>query len=267
MNIIKNAVLSLSKYIELVPAKSTSEESLRSLVNSLHPIHPGVEMVRLGPRGDGGYVVPDDLEEVGTCISPGVGPISEFEADCADLGMNVILADRTVDKPSTSHENFEFIRSNVGSFVGENLTTIDDIVEKNIVKVDGDILLQIDIEGSEYEVIHNMSVDLLKRSRIIVVEFHRMHHMFYEQFFSFASRAFEKLLSTHECVHIHPNNTGGLLKKDEFSIPRLMEFTFLRKERIQEKQIRHNFPHPLDEDNKENNHIELPECWYGGSHL
>lgn len=37
------------------------------------------DLIRLGPNGDGGYLVPDDLTGIEACFSPGVCATSEFE--------------------------------------------------------------------------------------------------------------------------------------------------------------------------------------------
>ena len=70
-------------------------------------------------------------------------------------------------------------------------------------------------------------------------------------------------MQTHACVHIHPNNIEGSLKKGGLDIPRVMEFTFLRKDRIKHSDYKINFPNPLDCDNTPNPHLVLPKCWYG----
>jgi hypothetical protein len=38
-----------------------SAGSLSDLIRSLHPIDAGPKLIRIGPDGDGGYLVPDDL--------------------------------------------------------------------------------------------------------------------------------------------------------------------------------------------------------------
>jgi hypothetical protein len=39
-----------------------------------------VPLIRLGADGDGGYLVPDDLEDVAACFSPGVDDRASFES-------------------------------------------------------------------------------------------------------------------------------------------------------------------------------------------
>ena len=67
--------------------------SLSTLVSSLHPIDPGVPLVRIGPDGDGGYLVPDALDGIAHAFSPGVSTESGFEAELAERGMDVVVTD------------------------------------------------------------------------------------------------------------------------------------------------------------------------------
>ena len=59
--------------------RRTQTQDLRELIRALHPAVPGRELIRLGPEGDGGYLLPDDLDGVQCCFSPGVSTESRFE--------------------------------------------------------------------------------------------------------------------------------------------------------------------------------------------
>ena len=107
-----------------------------------------------------------------------------------------------------------------------------------------------------------MSNSLLKRFRIIVIEFHWLNKLWNEEFFNMASSTFEKILQNHTCVHIHPNNYCGIDKHDGVEIPIMAEFTFLRNDRIFNKKPQTIFEHELDFDNTSNSHISLPKSWY-----
>src|SRR5690606_29241523 len=128
---------------------------------------------------------------------------------------------------------------------------------------DGDLLLQIDIEGAEYEVLLSVTEPLLAQFRIIVAELHHLQHLFDRRFFAVASRALSRLARTHTVVHIHPNNCCGSVKGYGLEIPRIAEFTFLRNDRFRTRLPRHDFPHPLDAANiRTKPSLPLPRCWY-----
>ena len=242
---------------------STEKKQLELLLNKLHPVSCNKGLIRLGPKSDGGYLIPNDLEEIEGCFSPGVGFISLFEKDCANRGMKVFLADKSVDKPKQFHEHFVFTKKHIGIMNNDSFMTIDDWVESSLPGSKMDLLLQMDIEGSEYEVLLSTSSDILQRFRIIVIEFHSLNELCRKSFFTLASRVFEKLLQTHTCVHNHPNNYSDLIKFKGLEIPATMELTFLRNDRISNPSFAKIFPHSLDADNAGNYpSLPLPKCWY-----
>jgi hypothetical protein len=240
----------------------TKRESLQRLLEKLHPISSGFDLIRLGPNGDGGYLVPDDLEGIEACFSPGVSDQSGFEKDCADFGMKVFLADRSVDQPAETHDLFNFTKKHIGIVRGDGFMTMDDWVEKSLPDSDSDLLLQMDIEGYEYETILGISEDLIRRFRVMVIEFHDLPQLWNQAYYRLASRAFEKILETHSCVHIHPNNYEDTIEYHDLELPVFGEFTFHRNDRIKENSYVHTFPHPLDFDNCDNPHITLPGSMY-----
>ncbi len=229
----------------------------QSIIPRLYPADTDMHLIRFGPHGDGGYLIPNDLVGISACFSPGVSIISGFEKDCADRGMRVYLADASVDAPSESHHLFEFSKTFIGGYSRENFITLDQWVAKSSEETINDFMMQMDIEGYEYEALSAVSVELMKRFRIIVIEFHGVDNLDRNKV-----RVFKKLLNTHTCVHIHPNNCCGFVRLFNIEIPRVMEFTFLRKDRIKNSFYRRDFPHPLDSDNTSNPSLPLPACWY-----
>ncbi|GAA8412671.1 hypothetical protein Hpkin62_11520 [Helicobacter pylori] len=59
----------------------TPKEKIESFIKSLHPIKTEHELVRLGAKYDGGYLVPNDFKGIKALFSPGVGNESAFEED------------------------------------------------------------------------------------------------------------------------------------------------------------------------------------------
>ncbi len=247
-------------------SKKTAQSDLQTLMRKLYPvIEEKTELIRLGPLGDGGYLLPNDIIDIEACFSPGVSTKSGFEKDCANLGMKVFLADKSVEQPTETHELFHFIPKYVGATTNDEFITLDDWVNTLLPGTESDLLLQMDIEGFEYEVFQATSSSLMHRFRIIIVEFHSLDELWNQGFFRLASRVFDKILQTHVCTHIHPNNCCGSIEKDDLEIPRLLEFTFIRRDRLQKSRFVNTFPHPLDYDNTGQPPLPLPKCWYFSS--
>lgn len=119
-----------------------------------------------------------------------------------------------------------------------------------------------DIEGAEWDTLLQMPEELFLRFRIMVIEFHFMDNLFNEPFFRICHKVFKKILNSHEVVHIHPNNVHKSEAVLGIEIPRFMEFTFLRKDRIKVHKPAIKFPHPLDRDCTKNKSYYLPKIWY-----
>ena len=243
-------------------APPTKKEAIESLLDALSPVVPQCGMMRLGPNRDGGYVLPDDLDGIAACFSPGVSNISGFELECAERGMEVFMADKSVDHPAEQHARFHFLKKYIGATTNDDFITLDQWVTDSEVTPEGDLLLQMDIEGYEWETLLSVSDALLRRCRILVMELHSLDQLWNQPFYSIVSRALFKVLQNHACVHIHPNNCSESIRYLGLEIPPIMEFTFLRKDRIKECHDATSFPHPLDVNNAKHPTLVLPKCWY-----
>lgn len=262
-NLLKSILAKSFKIIDAFPTRQTNKEELNNFIKLLYPISTDKKLIRIGPNGDGGYLIPDDIEGIKACFSPGVSSISGFEKELADKGIKIFMADKSVDGPAEKHDLFYFTKKFLGATSNNDFMTIDEWVTTSLTDKWDDLILQMDIEGYEHEVILSASENLMNRFRIIIAEFHYLDMLWSKPFFMLARRAFDKLLQTHSCVHIHPNNCCGSLIKDGIEIPRVMEFTFLRKDRISTSGYQNSFPNEFDYDNENKPSIILPECWYG----
>ena len=124
-------------------------------------------------------------------------------------------------------------------------------------------MLQMDIEGAEYDVLMDIEDQLLQRFRILVIEFHDFDQLFNKFGFKLIYQTFAKILRYFDIVHIHPNNSNQPIRYLGYETFHALEFTFLRKDRISTRQVCNHFPHPLDMPcvaNKED--YPLPRCWY-----
>jgi hypothetical protein len=243
-------------------AKKTELNLINELIKKISPVDSGRKMIRLGPDKDGGYIIPDDLEGITACFSPGVADEAGFELDCTKRGMTVYMADASVEAPPIENNKFSFIKKFLGAVSKDNQITLDSWVLDQTKKVSNDLILQIDIEGAEYEVFINASEELLSRFRIIVVEFHNLDYLFDSTFYRVARAAFDSILKHHSCVHIHPNNTAGVITSSGLSIPKTMEFTFYRNDRMPSVISPALIPNPLDIDCDPNKPtIKIPVCW------
>lgn len=242
----------------------TDKKKVTGLIDSLHPFKIQTDLIRLGPEGDGGYLVPNDLDGIEAIFSPGVDKISEFERQCLEYGMKIYMADYSVEKPNLniSQDKYSFLKKYVGCTNNEVFITMDSWVSSSCNSTKTDLLLQMDIEGGEYNSLINMSDSLMNRFRIMIIEFHSLQDLWDPHFFNLNQSVFNKILQTHICIHIHPNNCCGISTRFGVDIPRVAEFTFIRKDRVEIKNFQNDFPHKLDFDNTKNKTIKLPKNWF-----
>ena len=106
-----------------------------------------------------------------------------------------------------------------------------------------------DIEGYEYEVIEATTSDFLNIFRIMVIEFHSFSLIRNRRELLKIQNIFTKLRLNFEIVHLHLNNNDNPLKYKGRFIPRTIEVTFLRRDRISSDLGFAKLPHVLDSRN------------------
>ncbi len=228
------------------PTRATSADDVLSLLQSLHPVR--CPLVRVGNSREGAYLLVDDLDGIQACFSPGVSIESSFEEECASLGMDVYMADASVEKPIIENPRFNFVRNFIGANTCGQFINLEEWVNQSVGTSSGDLLLQMDIEGCEYESLLGVSPSLLPRFRGIVLEFHALDRLFCEPIFRIYKSVFERILKSHTCVHIHPNNWCRNITIRGVELLQMAEVTFWRRDRIKSTEFANTFPHQLDVD-------------------
>jgi hypothetical protein len=262
---IKSEILKFLKRLALASGVSfcrrTPNQRLKQFFDKINPINIEEGLIRIGVEGEGGYLVPNDLSGVSACFSPGVSTEVSFDLDLAERGMSCYLADFSVDGPPVTHPKFDFEKKYVGPEDGEIYFTLEEWV--NIKEPRGtEFILQMDIEGAEYGIILSTPLEVLMKFRILVIEFHQLHEIFSPAGFQLIDLTFRKLLKTFDIVHIHPNNCLESVTVGPYQIPPVMEFSFLRKDRVRGSSPAAAFPHSLDFRNAPGlPDIILPNCW------
>jgi hypothetical protein len=246
---------------------SSSTEQVVKLIELMRPIASPKPLVRIGPIADGGYLVPDDLEDIRACFSPGVSFEAGFELAFAQRGVPCFLADASVLEEPIKHKNIAFDPLFLGSSSNsKNVVSLTDWVEQKSVP-EGDLILQMDIEGAEYEVLSSASPQLLKRFRIVVLELHHLEFILTNKYSALGFEAFMEMFREHfEVVHIHPNNNRRPIRHKGIEIPPVIEMTLLRKDRFIAGGKREgvSIPHPLDSDNTTGRkHLAFSSEWLG----
>ena len=245
-------------------ATPSSKSSLREALTLLTPWDSGILLVRVGGDGDGGYLLPDDLSDIASLFSPGVSHKWDFERHvAADYGITSYMIDGSVDAPADLTSMQHFQRLWLGPKSRGDVISLADWVAAERADSDGDLLLQMDIEGSEYQVLAKTPLETLKRFRIVVVEFHGLDWMNISPLLKYRIMpALRKMAVDFEVVHVHPNNCCGVTMAHGIPVPKVLEVTYLRRDRVQLNNVRAHLPHELDRDCVPGlPPVKLPSMW------
>jgi hypothetical protein len=263
-----------SKFLELLKGnnitfqefviKKINKNQIKEINNFLKKIiiiDSGYQLIRIGENYDGGYLVPNILNEIDFCFSAGVGQSASFEDHLSKFGCQSFLVDGTVNNVGRHN----FIKKNLNIFNNKKNITLDSCVNSKIEdKFNDRLLLQMDIEGSEVEILCNTNSKLLNRFKIMIIEFHNFHDIINSISLKFYKKVFFKILKTHYIVHIHPNNTSRILNINNNNISNIFEITFVNKKISKySKKISNNLPHKLDQKNNEHlPEVKCPDIFY-----
>ena len=231
--------------------QSKYEFSSKELFLKLRPVATNLELVRLGGNLDGSYLVPLINLRCDGVISPGVGQTYEFEKAIAGNDCRVVLIDGTVDRPQELPPNFIFLQKMLGS----STNSLDDEISlkeltSNFFPNGKSLVLQMDIEGGEYEVLNSVSEGDLISFALILVEFHHLHKLNKNSAWNSEIKgAIQVLERDFLLIHSHPNNAGGFFLWKFRKYPKVVETSWVRKSLVEDVRGHASLPHPLDRRN------------------
>lgn len=212
------------------------------------------EAVMVGGTGDGSYAMCGDLlAGVTAAYSYGIEGADAWGADVSTrLNIPVHQFDcfdtRRPTCPNGGHCNFEFNEECVGQRLGDEekmggkrFATLREQLTARGHAETGNLVMKMDIEGSEWEVFANPdNQDLLPRFSQIIVEFHLIGGKKFPQ-----HEAMQNLLQHFAVMRIHENNCCGVFDQvPGYSIARTVEMTLVRRDLITESQCN---PDPAQE--------------------
>ena len=108
---------------------SIKKNKIIETLRQLKPYDLGFELIRIGPSNDGGYLIPNILNQIQYCFSPGVGNKTGFERDLTEKEIKIFLLDGTIDEENIKLKNFNFIKKNLASYCSEKTITLENWVK------------------------------------------------------------------------------------------------------------------------------------------
>lgn len=266
---IKRALLNFLHRNKLLVSRIRDVQPVIDFINRFNEHYRPTDLIRVGGRGDGAYLVPKLISDAKFCFSPGVSDIANFEQElCDSYNIPCFLSDASVEGPPIINPLIKFQKRYLGSQTQKDFITLSDWLDSALESIDpaAEGILQMDIEGFEYDVLIAEPMEVLERFSIIIIEFHSFQNIFERQFNRMVTAIFEKLYSSYDIVHVHPNNCCGIASVDGVDVPRVFEVTFLKRNLRKNNYpatSNHMLPHPLDVDNIPSKPpIYMPESWW-----
>ena len=261
--IIKQTLYNLGLNVETFSSKEDIENFIEEFKNN----YQSVDLIRVGGKGDGGYLLPDILKEMKYCFSAGVGDISKFEKELSQkYNIKSFMADASVKSPPEDDKNFIFIKKFLGSKTNNNFISLEEWVSQSIkTNQDDNKILQMDIEGSEFEVLTYASADSLSKFSLMIIEFHGLQNLCNRFFLKMIKANFQKIYSHFSICHVHPNNYSGIYNIGPIKIPSSIEVTFVRKDLVEKikSNSKISLPHVLDQKTVDDiPDINMPKIWW-----
>jgi hypothetical protein len=229
----KSLTGALNRFAKLEFERLTDANNLFELFKKLRPLKVAGGIERIGPDADGSYLLPKRaLRDLDGCISPGVGHSTNFETELLKRKeMKLVLLDGNIQNPPKLNSNATFVSKNLGAINSEenNMCTLDSIVDMYF-PYSKNLLLQMDIEGFEYEVLLSMRDRLKSQFSILVVEFHNLNWWKKKSaFYHLFKPSLENILQTFCPIHFRINSSCPTFEFKGVRLPTVIEVTFLNR--------------------------------------
>jgi tetratricopeptide (TPR) repeat protein len=219
----------------------------------LTPYDIDIPKRRIGPEGDGGYVLAGNISPAQSVISFGVGAEYRFEASMAEAGHKVYMFDHTIDDIQAVNSNMVWKKEGVSgeSDVEQSLYTISDHLERYEIRGNR-LIMKMDVEGAEFDAIAETSDDVLARFEQIGIEIHFLARLNEAAFRERFKRMLRKLNHQFTLFHVHANNCDGpnaIHMIAGFPVSNVIELSYIRSAMVLRSKSKTLYPTEYDHPN------------------
>jgi len=194
----------------------------KSLTELLIPLKTNLTKKRIGAKGDGGYVLLQEIfNDSDTVYSYGIDDSENsdsFDTECANHNKTVFMFDGTIEREQSKNPRLIFKKENL---TADNLRS-HLLINNNINKKN--MILKMDIEGHEYPVIEKNIKLINDCFSMMCIEFHGLNNPNYYNYEN-KNDILELILEYYDIFHMHANNWV----ERKFEVPSVMEISFIRK--------------------------------------
>ena len=223
------------------------------------------ELKRFGNQsGDGGYILPNDFKNIKYLFSLGVGSQFGFEKDMHDRNIDCFLADWTVENNNFEQLGLNFDKKFIKAYNSKNSLRFEDWKNKCLTPdKNGEFILQIDIEGDEYQVLLTIDNETFHRTKYLVIEYHFLTRIFDLKISNLIISALKRVSENFYPIHLNINNTSSILRNSNLNIPHCLEVSYINKKYVKNIEFLRKKNHHLNKSNIENNNLlEVPDEFF-----
>ena len=234
-------------------------------IKALQPVKPEYgELIRIGSKGDGGYVMLNSFHNVEAAYSMGIFDNVDWDFAMGEKGIPIYMYDHTIKELPKEHHNFYFKKIGIcgKETQHDELKDIGTLLHENNHIKSKNLILKMDIEGYEWESFATMSEDEITKFSQIVCEFHKFSRSSLRDKNSNINRAMRKILKHMKCIHIHINNNGAIDNIYGHYLPAYIEISFVRKDLLGNYKLLNYVDTTLDGKNVQGKEdVDINKLW------
>ncbi len=220
---------------------------IRKIFHYMRPCEVvGSRKIRVGSSGDGGYVMIDDFASAKVAYSLGIGGDVNWDVAMADMGLTIHQYDHTVKGPPVQHPGFRFNEFGISTVDDGQFISIPTAMRRNGDLGRRDLILKVDIEGSEWTALAAIPEETLAQFQQIVVEYHGFLRVVEPEWRETAKRALARLARQHAVHHVHANNWGSFQVIANVPVADVLEVSYIRRDSVSLARSQEIFPTALD---------------------
>ena len=210
----------------------------------------GGTLVRIGREHDGGYLMLDEFHPGMIAYSFGISDDVSWDKAMAERDIACFMYDHTIDKLPEEHKFFHWSREGIcGAEHQEHCRTLEAFIKSNGHEERNDLILKMDVEGTEWDAVAATSSATLALFSQIVFE---LHDVYSAVLHNKICAVLSKLNKTHQPVYVHGNNWADYERAGDLVMPWALEVLYVRKNDHNFRESSHFYPLEQDMPNKAN---------------
>ena len=201
---------------------------------------------RIGNSNDGGYVMRVPPSRTKIAYSLGISNDVSWDLEIANMGYEVFQYDHTIKRSPIKNEHFHWRKNGIGGSIKDKIITMEEMLRQNGHFENDGMLLKMDIEGSEWDALYNINLQLLYKFDQILIELHDFMNNYNRDK---KIECLKKLTNGHKVVHLHGNNYDYIHWCNDLILPNTIEVTLLRNDLVNFELYEGSLPTVLDAPN------------------